>query len=57
MTAGGIYVHLPYCASRCGYCAFVVTTDGSSRDAYLHAVEAEGALAVEEACDLSLIHI
>jgi putative oxygen-independent coproporphyrinogen III oxidase len=51
MTAGGIYVHLPYCASRCGYCAFVVTTDGSSRDAYLHAVEAEGALAAEEARD------
>src|SRR5262245_557406 len=49
MTAGGIYVHLPYCASRCGYCAFVVTTDGSSRDAYLRALEAEAALASEEA--------
>src|SRR5262249_44129498 len=49
MTAGGIYVHLPYCASRCGYCAFVVTTDGSSRDAYLRALETETALAAEEA--------
>jgi oxygen-independent coproporphyrinogen-3 oxidase len=49
MTAGGIYVHLPYCASRCGYCSFVVTTDGSSRDAYLRALEAEAALACEEA--------
>jgi oxygen-independent coproporphyrinogen III oxidase len=38
---GGIYVHLPYCASRCGYCAFVVTTDGSSRDRYLDALERE----------------
>ena len=42
--SGGIYVHLPYCASRCGYCAFVVTTDGSSRDRYLDALEREMAL-------------
>lgn len=49
MTAGGIYVHLPYCASRCGYCAFVVTTDGASRDAYLEALAAEAGLAAQEA--------
>ena len=46
---GGIYVHLPYCASRCGYCAFVVTTDGSSRDRYLEALRRETALLVREA--------
>ena len=46
---GGIYVHLPYCASRCGYCAFVVTTDGSSRDRYLEALEREAALLAGEA--------
>jgi oxygen-independent coproporphyrinogen-3 oxidase len=45
---GGIYVHLPYCASRCGYCAFVVTTDGSSRDRYLDALEREAALVARE---------
>jgi oxygen-independent coproporphyrinogen-3 oxidase len=45
----GIYVHLPYCASRCGYCAFVVTTDGSSRDGYLEALEREMALLATEA--------
>jgi oxygen-independent coproporphyrinogen III oxidase len=49
VTAAGIYVHLPYCASRCGYCAFVVTTDGASRDAYLEALDAEAELAAEEA--------
>lgn len=43
-TGAGLYVHLPYCASRCGYCAFVVTTDGSSRDRYLEALEREAAL-------------
>ena len=47
--AGGIYVHLPYCASRCGYCAFVVTTDGSSRDRYLDALEREMALLAADA--------
>ena len=49
MIPGGIYVHLPYCASRCGYCAFVVTTDGSSRDRYLEAVGQEVRLVAEEA--------
>jgi oxygen-independent coproporphyrinogen-3 oxidase len=48
-TPGGIYVHLPYCASRCGYCAFVVSTDGSSRDAYLAALEREASLLEPEA--------
>ncbi len=48
-SPGGIYVHLPYCASRCGYCAFVVTTDGSSRDRYLEAVEREMAILAPEA--------
>jgi oxygen-independent coproporphyrinogen-3 oxidase len=49
MTPGGIYVHLPYCASRCGYCAFVVTTDASSRGRYLEALDRELCLVAEEA--------
>lgn len=46
MTAepAGLYVHLPYCRSRCGYCAFVVTTDESSRGAYLEALVREAQL-------------
>ena len=40
----GLYVHLPYCASRCGYCAFTVTTDASSRERYLGALDFEAAL-------------
>jgi oxygen-independent coproporphyrinogen III oxidase len=48
-TAGGIYVHLPYCASRCGYCAFVITTDGSSRGVYMEALEREASLLAPEA--------
>lgn len=53
MRPAGIYVHLPYCASRCGYCAFVVTTDGSSRDRYLAAVEREAAILASEASGAS----
>jgi len=37
-----LYVHLPFCASRCGYCAFVVEVGrDDARDAYLRAVLAE----------------
>ncbi len=37
-----LYAHLPFCSSRCGYCAFVVETGGlDRRDAYLDAVIAE----------------
>jgi oxygen-independent coproporphyrinogen-3 oxidase len=47
----GLYVHLPYCRSRCGYCAFVVSTDDSSRGEYLEALEREAALLAPEAAD------
>ena len=47
--ARGVYVHLPYCASRCGYCAFVVSTDASTRDSYLAALTREIHLAASEA--------
>ena len=46
-AAGGgpvrhLYVHLPFCASRCGYCAFVVEVGREdARDAYLGALLAE----------------
>jgi oxygen-independent coproporphyrinogen-3 oxidase len=45
----GIYVHLPYCRSRCGYCAFVVSTDESSAAAYRRALARETALLAGEA--------
>jgi len=37
-----LYLHLPFCSSRCGYCAFVVEVDAlEKRDAYLEALLSE----------------
>ena len=48
-----LYLHVPFCATRCGYCDFNTYTaaelgsaPGSSREAYLAAARAELALAV-----------
>ncbi len=42
MAVRHLYVHLPFCASRCGYCAFVVEVGRlDRRDAYLEAVLGE----------------
>lgn len=42
MSVDHLYMHLPFCASRCGYCAFVVEVDAlGKRDAYLEALLAE----------------
>ncbi len=51
MTPFGIYVHVPFCASRCGYCDFNTYTaseldgSGASPDGWLEAVRRELALA------------
>ena len=58
--AGGVsgarhlYVHLPFCAHRCGYCDFVtVVGDGSTRyvDALLRELELERGAARDRARD------
>jgi putative oxygen-independent coproporphyrinogen III oxidase len=43
----GVYVHVPFCASRCGYCDFntYVPADGVRQDGFASAVLAEWALA------------
>jgi len=43
----GVYVHVPFCASRCGYCDFntYAPGEGQSRDGYVDAILAEIRLA------------
>jgi putative oxygen-independent coproporphyrinogen III oxidase len=42
----GVYVHVPFCASRCGYCDFnTYTADEAGPDGYLDAILAELKLA------------
>ena len=38
----GLYLHVPFCQSRCSYCAFTTWTDrGEQQDAYFRALERE----------------
>ncbi len=37
----GIYIHIPFCASRCAYCAFHSTTRAGARHAYVNALCSE----------------
>jgi putative oxygen-independent coproporphyrinogen III oxidase len=44
----GVYVHVPFCASKCDYCAFATWTDRHHlTDAYLEALEVEIGRAVD----------
>ena len=47
-SVSGVYVHVPFCASRCDYCAFATWTDRHHlTDRYLAAMSAEVDRAVE----------
>ena len=40
----GLYIHIPFCEKKCGYCDFYSITDLSSRSAFLQALNTEFAL-------------
>jgi putative oxygen-independent coproporphyrinogen III oxidase len=45
----GVYVHIPFCASKCDYCAFATWTDRHHlTDAYLGALHADIRQAIEQ---------
>ena len=44
----GLYIHVPFCASRCRYCGFCSTTDRSRLPSYLDSLHREMALTGNE---------
>ncbi|WP_328358106.1 radical SAM family heme chaperone HemW [Mycobacterium sp. NBC_00419] len=57
-TAFGIYVHVPFCASRCGYCDFNTYTPGelggATPEGWLIAARAELAMAADMLGDVTI---
>jgi oxygen-independent coproporphyrinogen-3 oxidase len=40
-TPAGLYIHVPFCRSKCAYCDFYSIADGSQVEGYLHALSRE----------------
>jgi len=44
----GIYIHIPYCKTRCTYCDFYALTNESQRDAFVDALCKEATIRQKE---------
>ncbi len=55
MTA--LYIHIPYCRSKCGYCDFASIGIDDSVPAYLHALAKEAKTASEKAACVRTLYI
>jgi oxygen-independent coproporphyrinogen-3 oxidase len=53
----GIYIHIPFCASRCIYCAFYSTTSLDLRQRYVDAVCREVSMRCANAHDINTIYL
>lgn len=53
----GIYIHIPFCASRCIYCAFYSTTSLDLRQRYVDAVCRDMTMSREIVRDIATIYI
>ena len=53
----GIYIHIPFCASRCIYCAFYSTTSLDLRQRYVDAVCREMAISCADVRDVTTIYL
>ncbi|MGE5856791.1 MAG: radical SAM protein, partial [Syntrophaceae bacterium] len=40
-AVAGLYIHVPFCRSKCAYCDFYSITDRSRVEGYLHALSRE----------------
>ncbi|MBQ7422015.1 MAG: radical SAM family heme chaperone HemW [Prevotella sp.] len=58
MPATSLYIHVPFCQSRCIYCDFYSTTRPATHAApYVRALEAEMAARAEEAPSVSTVYL
>jgi putative oxygen-independent coproporphyrinogen III oxidase len=48
LTSSGLYVHIPFCKTKCPYCDFYSITDASLVSSYLTALDAEARLYREQ---------
>lgn len=48
LTSSGLYVHIPFCKTKCPYCDFYSITDDSLVSSYLTALDAEARLYREQ---------
>lgn len=53
----GVYIHIPFCRSKCGYCAFVSLTDMSLRQAYVDVLLREIESCPESGSDVDTVYI
>ena len=54
----GIYVHIPYCRSKCPYCDFFSLADKSSAQSYISAVNKRiGSFLAENRCEVETLYI
>ena len=57
-TASSVYIHIPFCATKCYYCAFnTYTFHKEQAKAYLHALRTEMALYTHETVPLQTVFI
>lgn len=47
----GIYLHIPFCKTRCAYCDFFSTTQSELRDAYVEAIAEELKVRLKDATE------
>lgn len=53
----GVYIHVPFCVSKCGYCDFCRVTDLSLADKYLDVLEIEISQSEVTGCRPTTIYI
>lgn len=57
ISVSGLYIHIPFCESRCIYCGFYSTTNNKEQDNYVGAICREMELRKDEAESISTVYL